>query len=157
MFYVFLLSAFFWKFFLCQDHWHGNVSPHLAQPCYVALRWTLDSGLMLFLMVFFVYRIMLFCVCLSSCISVCVLYVCILFLCFIFFHSDANFIVFFCYSMCFLSFSFNVFAIFILSFSSGSMCLIHSVFLSFFLFHWMAYFISGTGRWGSRLEQIANW
>ena len=53
MFYVFLLSAFFRNFFLCQDHWHGNVSPHLGQPCYVALGWTLDSGLMLFLMVFF--------------------------------------------------------------------------------------------------------
>ena len=32
----FLLSAFLRNFFLCQDCWHGDLPPHLAQPCYVA-------------------------------------------------------------------------------------------------------------------------
>ena len=41
---VFFLSAFLRNFFLCQDCWHGDVCPHLAQPCYVALGWALDSG-----------------------------------------------------------------------------------------------------------------
>ena len=41
----FLLSAFLWNFFLCQDHWHGDVPPHLAQPCCVALGWALIRGL----------------------------------------------------------------------------------------------------------------
>ena len=45
-FYVlFLLSAFLWNFFLCQGCRHGGVPPHLVQPCYVALGWALDSGL----------------------------------------------------------------------------------------------------------------
>ena len=39
-------SAFLWNFFLCQNRWHGDVPPHLAQPCYVALGWALDSGLL---------------------------------------------------------------------------------------------------------------
>ena len=151
------MSAFF--FFLCQDHWHSNVSPHLAQPGYVALGWTLDSGLMLFLMVFFVHHIMLFRVCLSSCISVCFLYVCLYvlyffiqmqILLFVFCLSSVTLCVFFPSLLMFLPSPFFVF-------SSSSMCSLYSVFLSFFLFHWMAYFISGTGRWGSRLEQIANW
>ena len=40
------LSTFLRNFFLCQDHWHGDVPPHLAQPLYVALGRALDSGLM---------------------------------------------------------------------------------------------------------------
>ena len=32
--------------FLCQDFWHGDVTPHLAQPCNLALRLALYSGLM---------------------------------------------------------------------------------------------------------------
>ena len=33
----FLLATFLWYFFLCQDRCHGDVPPHLAQSCYVAL------------------------------------------------------------------------------------------------------------------------
>ena len=40
-----LLSAFLLNFFLCLDRWHGDVSPHLAQPCYVAPGRALDLGL----------------------------------------------------------------------------------------------------------------
>ena len=41
----YFLSAFFWNFLLCQDHWHGDVPPLLVQPCYVALGRALDLGL----------------------------------------------------------------------------------------------------------------
>ena len=33
----FFLSAFVRNFFLCQDRVHGDVPPHLAQSCYLAL------------------------------------------------------------------------------------------------------------------------
>ena len=39
------LTAFLWNFFLWRDGWHGGVPPHLVQPCCVALRQALDSGL----------------------------------------------------------------------------------------------------------------
>ena len=39
------LSAFLQNIYLFLDHWHGDVSPHLAQPCCVALGQALDSGL----------------------------------------------------------------------------------------------------------------
>ena len=32
---AFLLSAFLWNFFLCQDPLQGDVPPHFEQPCYV--------------------------------------------------------------------------------------------------------------------------
>ena len=38
-------SAFLQNFFLCQDRLSGDVPPHLAQPCYVALGWALILGL----------------------------------------------------------------------------------------------------------------
>ena len=41
----FKLSALLWNFFLCQDRWHGDMPPHLAQPCLVALGRAPDSGL----------------------------------------------------------------------------------------------------------------
>ena len=44
-FFIFLLSAFLWHFFLCQDRWHGDVPPHLAQPCCLDLVWAVDLGL----------------------------------------------------------------------------------------------------------------
>ena len=40
-----VFSAFLRNFFLCQDHWHGDVPLHLAQPSCVALCRALDSGL----------------------------------------------------------------------------------------------------------------
>ena len=39
------LSAFLWNLFLCQDHRHCYVPPHLAQPCYVAQGQALICGL----------------------------------------------------------------------------------------------------------------
>ena len=36
-FFFFLLPAFLRNFFLCQDHWCGDVPPRLGQPYYVAL------------------------------------------------------------------------------------------------------------------------
>ena len=39
------LSPFLQNFFLCYDSWHGDVPPHLAQPCNVALGRTLIWGL----------------------------------------------------------------------------------------------------------------
>ena len=41
----FFLSAFLPNFFLCQDGLSGDVPPHLAQPCYVALGRALIWGL----------------------------------------------------------------------------------------------------------------
>ena len=35
--FIYLLSPFLPNFFLCQDRCHGDVPPHLVQPCYVAL------------------------------------------------------------------------------------------------------------------------
>ena len=42
---VFLLYAFLRNSFLCQDRCYGDVPPHLAQPCCVALGRALDWGL----------------------------------------------------------------------------------------------------------------
>ena len=39
------LSPFLRNFFLCQDRLSGDVPPHLAQPCYIALGWALIWGL----------------------------------------------------------------------------------------------------------------
>ena len=41
----YIFFYFLRNFFLCQDRWHGDVPPHLAQPCYVALGQALDWGL----------------------------------------------------------------------------------------------------------------
>ena len=43
--YFVLLSAFLQNLFLCQDRWHGDVPPHLAQPYSVALGRLLIQGL----------------------------------------------------------------------------------------------------------------
>ena len=42
---IFLLSAFLQNFFLHQDHLSGDMPPHSAQPCYVALVQALIWGL----------------------------------------------------------------------------------------------------------------
>ena len=47
LFFIFLLSAFLLNFFLCKDHWNGNVPRNLAQPCYVALGQALIWGLLI--------------------------------------------------------------------------------------------------------------
>ena len=39
------LSVFLQNFFLCQDCWHGDVPPNLAQPCSVTLGWVSYIGL----------------------------------------------------------------------------------------------------------------
>ena len=45
IYHYFLLSPFLRNFFLCWDHWHGDVPPHLAQPCFVALGRALIWGI----------------------------------------------------------------------------------------------------------------
>ena len=44
-FLIFLLSTFLWHFFLCKIRWHGDVPPHLGQPCCKALEGLLIWGL----------------------------------------------------------------------------------------------------------------
>ena len=42
---IFYFISYYPPSSLCQDCWHGNVLPHLAQPCCAALGQVLDSGL----------------------------------------------------------------------------------------------------------------